>query len=459
MHKSSIFGLSLLMMLFLSAITSSIPTKVSASEMEDLQNYIETNYNDEESYSYEDQYEQSYEDQYEQSYHDSYDDMYSKYPTKDKKFVCPDGPFKGFFVTNLTFCNVELPEGPQGEPGPAGANGTNGINGTNGRDGVNGTQGEQGIEGPRGFNGTQGPIGPPGPAGNVSVACEECFKYWISYLQQQQVQDVINEFAEIINHLNFDFDESPPARETCEDGTQINLLPGVECLPIGDSNNLTSTAQLFDICTQLDLVVQYIAGRDPSQADLITVLEEIEDIILTLPGGINPNSPEGQAVAGIINCLIETWLPVTFPTTPTPPEELANLNVTKIIQCNSINGDPSDATICAIITNSISPENYQMSVSGNDPELLEFSGSSTGTNVELGEGDYTVDETLADTSLLAQSLGAEIDTTTTIGDGSDCEGVFVNGIFQEATGTIGAGESQTCIIINTLSIDGGTVEL
>ena len=304
MHKSSIFGLLLLMMLFLSAITSSIPTKVSASDMEYPPNYIESNYNDEESYSYEDQYEQSYEDQYEQSYedqyeqsyedqyeqsyedqyeqsyedqyeqsyedqyeqsyHDSYDDMYSKYPTKDKKFVCPDGPFKGFYVYNLTFCNVELPEGPQGEPGPAGANGTNGINGingTNGRDGVNGTQGEQGIEGPRGFNGTQGPrgfngtqgpIGPPGPAGNVSVACEECFKYWISYLQQQQVQDVINEFAEIINHLNFDFDESPPARETCEDGTQVNLLPGVECLPIGDSNNLTSTAQLFDICTQLD---------------------------------------------------------------------------------------------------------------------------------------------------------------------------------------------------------------
>ena len=56
-------------------------------------------------------------------------------------------------------------------------------------------------------------------------------------------------------------------------------------------------------------------------------------------------------------------------------------------------------------------------------------------------------------------LQAEITTNTAIAEGSDCEGVFDNGIFQEATGTIGAGESQTCTIINTLSIDGGILPL
>ncbi len=37
---------------------------------------------------------------------------------------------------------------------------------------------------------------------------------------------------------------------------------GVECLPIGDPNNLTSTAQLFDICTQLELAVQFLIDGD-----------------------------------------------------------------------------------------------------------------------------------------------------------------------------------------------------
>jgi hypothetical protein len=143
----------------------------------------------------------------------------------------------------------------------------------------------------------------------------------------------------------------------------------------------------------------------------------------------------------------------------TPPEELANLNVIKIIKCISRDGDPSDGAICAIITNRISADQYQMSLTGNVPEPLEFPGSSTGTNVELGKGGYTVDETLADTSEVGRFLGSAIGTSTTIGDGSDCEGVFQNGIFQEATGTIGAGQSQTCIIINTLHIDGGNVPL
>ena len=46
--------------------------------------------------------------------------MYSKYPTKDKKLVCEEGPLKGFFVVKPKFCDVELPTGPQGPEGPPG---------------------------------------------------------------------------------------------------------------------------------------------------------------------------------------------------------------------------------------------------------------------------------------------------------------------------------------------------
>ena len=107
-------------------------------------------------------------------YRDSY---YSQYPTDDKKYECRTGPFEGFFVSSVEFCNFKFddkddrkdnrdnktgqqgPQGPQGPAGPKGdtgatgatgatglrglpgLNGTDGINGTNGRDGINGTNG------------------------------------------------------------------------------------------------------------------------------------------------------------------------------------------------------------------------------------------------------------------------------------------------------------------------------
>ena len=53
------------------------------------------------------------------SYSDSYEDMktYSTYPTKDKKYVCQTGQFKGFFVESVEFCKLEIPAGPQGPAG------------------------------------------------------------------------------------------------------------------------------------------------------------------------------------------------------------------------------------------------------------------------------------------------------------------------------------------------------
>jgi hypothetical protein len=67
------------------------------------------------------------------SYDDSYNnDMYSKYPTKDKKFECEEGPFTGFFVSDPIFCDVELPAGSQGPQGPPGLPGPPGITFLNG---------------------------------------------------------------------------------------------------------------------------------------------------------------------------------------------------------------------------------------------------------------------------------------------------------------------------------------
>jgi len=76
---------------------------------------------------------------------------YSTYPTDDKKYECRTGPFEGFFVSSVEFCNHgkfdkddrkdvsrDNRTGTQGPPGPAGPQGPPGINGTNGAIGPSG---------------------------------------------------------------------------------------------------------------------------------------------------------------------------------------------------------------------------------------------------------------------------------------------------------------------------------
>jgi hypothetical protein len=103
-------------------------------------------------------YDQPRQDYKQSSYGD-----YSDYKTKDKKYECRTGPFEGFFVGSVEFCDAKHVKkfddrkdrddkkvGPQGPPGPPGANGTDGrdgVNGTDGRDGVNGTDGRDGVNG------------------------------------------------------------------------------------------------------------------------------------------------------------------------------------------------------------------------------------------------------------------------------------------------------------------------
>jgi len=36
----------------------------------------------------------------------NYDDKNSKYPTRDKIYVCQSGPFEGFFVSSVEFCDL-----------------------------------------------------------------------------------------------------------------------------------------------------------------------------------------------------------------------------------------------------------------------------------------------------------------------------------------------------------------
>jgi hypothetical protein len=132
----------------------------------------DTSYSDDKSYddkSYDNSYDkQSYygpqQPSYDQPRHDykqsSYSD-YSDYKTKDKKYECRTGPFEGFFVSSVEFCDAKKFDdkrdhkdrdrdnktGPQGPPGPTGPPGKDGENGTDGKPGENGTNGLPGENG------------------------------------------------------------------------------------------------------------------------------------------------------------------------------------------------------------------------------------------------------------------------------------------------------------------------
>ena len=51
-------------------------------------------------------YDSNYDDKKMSSYDSNYDDKNSKYPTRDKIYVCQSGPFKGFFVSSVEFCDL-----------------------------------------------------------------------------------------------------------------------------------------------------------------------------------------------------------------------------------------------------------------------------------------------------------------------------------------------------------------
>ena len=56
------------------------------------------------------------------SYSNSCEDMktYITYPTKDQKYVCQTGQFKGFLVESVDFCKLKIDQDPQGQEDPAG---------------------------------------------------------------------------------------------------------------------------------------------------------------------------------------------------------------------------------------------------------------------------------------------------------------------------------------------------
>ncbi|HJU59440.1 MAG TPA: hypothetical protein VJ583_06800 [Nitrososphaeraceae archaeon] len=138
------------------------------------------------------------------------------------------------------------------------------------------------------------------------------------------------------------------------------------------------------------------------------------------------------------------------------------MNVTKLVTCQeNINGLMGISIqqipgACDILENLITEDQYLFQVIDDNPIPSQFPGSESGTVVTLGPGNYVVTETPSSTSInqdittVLQITGVEsvgIDPPVFTGD---CTEVFPG---NRATGTIGAGESQTCNIVNNFVVN------
>jgi hypothetical protein len=115
--------------------------------------------------------------------------------------------------------------------------------------------------------------------------------------------------------------------------------------------------------------------------------------------------------------------------TPTEPRpETATLNVCKEV----VNVDNADAV----------PSDFILRFDrGNNPIPDEFPGNADCTEVTIGPGEYVIAEEEFNRDLAVIDRSASGDCVSTVGIDSPT-----------ATGTITAGETQTCTITNTVSI-------
>lgn len=140
----------------------------------------------------------------------------------------------------------------------------------------------------------------------------------------------------------------------------------------------------------------------------------------------------------------------------TTQEQQATVTVTKIVRCDSSLGIPSDDSVCQFVLENVDPNQFDLIVTGNNPNMTSFQGSANGTNISLDPGNYTVSESSFDTMDIRNQLGETAIVTISTDSNGDCLSQFNQvDTFQEAKGTISNNDSQSCEIINTIDVSQG----
>jgi hypothetical protein len=137
--------------------------------------------------------------------------------------------------------------------------------------------------------------------------------------------------------------------------------------------------------------------------------------------------------------------------------DMATINVTKTVHCDSSLGIPSDDAICQFVLANVESDQFSIEVTGNISDSTSFQGSSNGTIISVSPGNYTVTEDTFDTMDLENQLGENAIVSMLTETNGDCTGQF-NQVdsFQEATGIVEAAENHSCEIINTISVSQGS---
>src|ERR687897_3412709 len=398
-----------------------------------------------------------------QGYDANYDDnSYSSYPTDDKKYECRTGPFEGFFVSSVEFCDAKKfddnkkrdhrdnrdnktgPAGPRGPQGPQGPPGPQGPAGPQGPPGFNGTQG------PPGFNGTQGPPGangtdfdpcvaclldalvkldsgailvnatvtlegpPPGPDGNLNLTVPVVIDVAVATLLQAQLG------------LSLGIGANATIFEICAAIDAGGLDIDAVLTALGITLSPIVTAQISQLINQIAITVSDRIGEPIDQAliDEILASIDIDDIVAQITAKV-------QVSLGILEACLSL--------TPPPPIDTETLTVIKNVECQA------DAQTCEQIP--LQPSNFPIVIEGNNPSQNNFPGSSgTGTNVALEAGPYNVTEQGLDsvTPAICSTMGFEAGSTLD-------EDLFICTNFSdECEGDITIGNLQTCTIENVL---------
>jgi hypothetical protein len=328
MHKSAIFGLFLMASLLLgTSVNMNLFTSANAQGMGQYDNSYQSTYGNDpygsssydQSYGYDSQpvygpqqpsydqpkqdYSQSSYDQPKQDYSQSSYNSYSEYKTKDKKYECRTGPFEGFFVSSVEFCDAKHddkdkkrddrdkrdnrtgPQGPQGPVGPAGP------------------------QGPPGPNGTQGIPGPQGPPGNTTGL--------VNQTEFECVACLLDALAKLeTGAVTIDVNITIPERTTA--GVLLNnvTLPLTIDLDtalllqqqLAVSLGLGADATIFEICAAIDEGATVNIGAIITAIDAIIgplilaeVTAQITDIvsIINATGGSVPPAVLAQILASV----------------------------------------------------------------------------------------------------------------------------------------------------------------
>jgi len=190
-----------------------------------------------------------------------------------------------------------------------------------------------------------------------------------------------------------------------------------------------------------------------------------------IQGPIGPNGTQGPP--GIVNaelCPAGTDLENVYVLNGTTAESCnfetpstGSLSVSKTVTCTPVIARLQPACD-AILTGTgfpsgqITPNDFNITVTGNNPNPSQFNGSSAAVVVTLDPGPYNVSD--IGYPSVSQAISAIITSgifgVTSISPiptfSGDCEQIL--GISQRANGTIAAGDSQTCNIQNAFIVNG-----